>query len=1102
MQPTSCPICNVDNRPAARFCDACGTQLRPATRSLEPATKSETVGLLASRGERRQATVLFCDLAGYTTLAEALDPEEVQDLLHAFFAVSREVISRYGGTVEKYIGDAVMSVFGVPEAHEDDAVRAVRAALEIQERLARLRASITRNEVVPLVTHAGINTGLVVTSGSNRAHGSVGVVGDTVNVAARLCDLAKAGEVLVGDITRNLAERHFSFEELPPAELKGKTKASSCHRVLGPRDLPIRTHRFTGRRTALVGRTRELGRLEKADECLRTGELSAAFVCGEAGSGKSRLIEEYRRRQRPGSFRWFEGQANDYAHGIPYHPIVDLLNRAWGIHGDDPPERVRETIETQLRALVDAPDEAIPYVLSLYAMEHPELTGISPEYWKGRLFAAVQLVFEAMARQTHSVFFFEDLHWADPSTLELFRHLLDTLRVPAIVLCTSRLPLRDFKPFQRDGKGSGGAPGTAVDEIVLEPLAPADTRVLTRGLLEGEDAPDELFSFIQEKTEGNPFYVEEVLNSLIEAGALEHDNSRWRLTSPLADFDVPPTVEGVIAARLDRQPADSRRLLQEASVIGRTFLLQILREITERRGGLEDRLMDLVSSDLIRAVTLEPDPAYVFKHALTQEVAYGSLLRSERAVIHARVAKVMELLFADRLPEFFETLAFHFKHGRDVTKAADYLIKSGEKAVNRFALEEAHEHFRQAHDLLEESEGGDEQRELQGKLLENWGTVFYYYGDFRDLLQLFGKHEALIQSLKDKSRRGMLTAWSGMALFFRNRPEKAYRTLKKALALGEELNDARVIAYASAWLAMVCGGLARFEEGIAHGERAQSIAQTMPEEHYLNFKSLGMLGFNYSMMGEAEKTHQLADSLMDFGKRNPRSLFFGYWMQAEGHALAGNAAAAMEAAEQGLTVLKDPFYLGFARAVHGMKCMATGQSSATLDQALEQAVKQGNDFMVNWWSGFVGVGRALQGQAEEGLRMINEASRACAANGDELFHQVNEYLKAKVYLQMFLTGEHPAAEQPATELLEGAIRYRRQVGGQGWLAQALLDLGLLHQAKQRHEEARTCWTEAADLFERVGATMLLEEVQGLLEQGPGSSVTAKASGRPAAEAAD
>lgn len=1082
MQPTPCTNCKVENRPGARFCDECGFELPVSSRSLEAAATSDTQQGPPARSGRRQATVLFCDLAGYTTLSEALDPEEVKDILSGFLDASREVIQRYGGTVEKNIGDAVMSVFGVPEAHEDDAVRAVRAALEIHDKVEGLARSMARRDVGPFVAHSGINTGLVVTSGGDSAQSSVGVVGDTVNVAARLCELAKPGEVLVGEITRRLTERHFSFEQLPPTEIKGKTKASSCHRVIGRRELPIGTHRFSGRRTALVGRTRELDRLKKADERVRNGEFSAVFVCGEAGTGKSRLVEEYRNLQRPDSFFWSEGQASDYAHGIPYHPIVDLLGRAWGIQGDDPPDRVRNTIETRLADLIPDPGEATPYVLSLYALEHPELTGISPEYWKRRLFSAVQVIFEAMALRGQSVFLFEDLHWADPSTLELLRHLIDTLRVPAIVLCTSRLPFRDLKPFQRDAKSNGAEAAPAIEEIVLEHLAPVETTVLTHGLLEGDEAPDELFAFMQEKADGNPFYVEEVLNSLIEDGVLEHRDACWRLTKPLAEFDVPPTVEGVIAARLDRQNPDSRRLLQEAAVIGRTFLLPILREVTECQGIADARLSDLVESDLIRAISVEPDVTYLFKHALTREVAYGSLLRSERAVIHQKVAKVMERLFADRLPEFFETLAFHFKQGRDVINAANYLIKSGEKAVNRFALEEAKEHFSQAHELLQESEETEAHRELQALLLEKWATLFYYYGDFRDLLELLGTHGALIQSLKDKSRRGMLTAWSGVALFFRNRPEKAYQTLKEALTLGEEVGDVRVTAYALTWLTMVCGGMARFEEGIAHGERAQRIAQTMPDEHFLHFKSLGMLGFNYAMMGEAAKTHQLADKLMDFGKRSPRSLFFGYWMRAEGYSLAGNAKAAMGATEQGLRVLKDPFYLGFARAVHGIRCLLVGEPSASLDQALEQAVEQGSEFMVNWWRGFVGLGQVLRGQPAEGMRLIEEASQACAANGDVLIHQFHEYLKARVFLQMFLTGHEASAEDRAGFLLTNAIQYWRQVGARGWLAQALLDLGLLHQASRRHQDARTCWTEAADLFEKVGADMLLEQVRGLLAQ--------------------
>ena len=1085
---TLCPNCQADNRQDARFCNDCGSEIMTTSQRREQG---------APKSERRQATVLFCDLVAFTTLAEALEVEKVIDFLEKFFTTATPIIERYGGTVEDSRGDQVMAVFGVPQAHEDDAVRAIHAAIEIQKEIHKIWVKIPSSDLVPLDTHSGINTGLVVTRGSDKAMANVLVVGDTVNVASRLCNLARPGEIVVGDMTQNLAKRYFSFQELAPPKLKGKTRSSPCHRVLERREHPIKTRRFSGRRATLVGRTKELTRLKPVEERIADGRVSAVFLCGEAGTGKSRLIEEYRKLHEADTVVWSEGHAHDFAHGIPYHPIVDLLGRAWGIQGDDPPDRVRAKIESQLAELRVEPGESIPYLLSLYALEHP---GVSPEYWKRKLFAAVQNVFEAMAARGPSVFFFEDLHWADPSTIELLHHLIGTMGVPSVILCTYRPPFYALPPFRDNEASNGNAVAPTIEEIMLEPLAQAETNELTRGLLDGETVPDDLLAFIHRKAEGNPFYVEEVLNSLIEEGVLEHQNNHWQLTKPLALFDVPPTIEGVIAARLDRQQPDSRRLLQEAAVIGRTFLRLILEKITEFPSVIEDRLSTLVSSDLIRAIALEPDLTYIFKHALTQEVAYNTLLLTDRASIHGKVANVIEGLLGERLPEFFETLAFHFKQGQNVDKAADYLIKSGEKAVNRFALQEAQGHFQQAYDLLaaDASEGTPRHQDLQAQLLEKWATVFYYYGDFRDLLQLFSTHEALIQSLTDKARRGMLSAWAGKALYFRNRPDEAYHSLQQALTLAEEVGDERVIAYACTWQAMVCGGLGRFEEGITLGKRAQDIARKMPDDHYLHFKSLGMTGYNYVMMGEAAKTHEVATKLIEFGKRNPRSLFFGYWMRSEGHALEGNPTAAMEAAEQGLGVLKDPFYLGFAKAVYGMKCMAVGKPTSSLDQALEQALAQGNDWMVNWWSGFVGLGKVLQGHPSEGIKMIDKASQAFLENRDLVFHHVNEFLKAKVYLQMALAGRPPAKEwlrhlnfyvqnQPFAErraelLLQKVIQFQRQVGARGWLAQALVDLGLLYQAKNRQQEAYACWTEAADLFEKVGADVFLEQVRSLLKQ--------------------
>lgn len=1068
----SCPTCGEDLRPRCsrcgwsiaaidRFCSHCGRRLEDSA---------------SGHGERRNITVLFVDLVSSTSLSRGLDLEDFHAVVREYLVTCSDVIRGYGGHVAQTLGDGLLSYFGYPSAHERATRKAVASGLELVRAVGALRgrSALARDLAVRVAIHMG-----PVVFGDTSGDGESRLAfGTTPNVTARLQEIAAPNTIVISEPAYRLVERDFLCEKQGDYTLKGLDYPIGVYRVeaVGFNEkLPP-----AGRRTELVGRTRELGRLKQADERVRNGEFSAVFVCGEAGTGKSRLVEEYRKLPRPDDFFWSEGQANDSAHGIPYHPIVDLLSRSWGIQGDDPPDRLRNTIETRLAELIADPGEVTPYVLSLYALDPPELTGISPEYWKRRLFSAVRAVLAAMAGRGQSVFLLEDLHWADPSTLELVRHLIDTLRVPAIVLCTSRVPFRDLRPFQ-DAKSTGTGATAVIEEIVLEPLAPEDTTVLTRRLLEDDEAPGELFTFIQERTDGNPFFIGEVLNSLIEDGVLEHRDARWRLTKPLAAFDVPPTVEGVIASRLDRQDPQSRRLLQEAAVMGRTFLLPILRDVTKCK-GIVTRLSDLVESDLlIRASSVEPDITYLFKHALTREVAYASLLRSERAVIHRQVAKVMERLFADRLPEFFETLAFHFKQGRDLTNAAKYFIKSGDKAVTRFALEEATQHFRHAHELLQESEETEEQRELTGYLLEKWAILFYYYGDFRGLLELFGTHGTLIQSLKDKSRRGMLTAWSGVALFFRNRPQKAYHALKNALTIGEEVEDLRVIAYAVTWLTMVCGGLARFEEGIAHGERAQRLAQTMPDDHYLHFKSLGMLGFNYTMMGEAAKTHQVADALTARGE-DPRTSFFASWMRAEGYSLAGNAKAARDAAEHGLRVLKDPFYLGFARAIYGMKCLFIGEQSASLDHALEQAVEQGNDFMVNWWRGLVGLGRVLRGQPAEGMRLIEEASKASAANGDTLIHQVNEYLKAKVFLQAFLAGREASAQDRAGSLLMSVIHYWRQVGARGWLAQALLDLGLLHQASDRDRDARACWTEAADLFEKVGADILLEQVRRLLAQ--------------------
>jgi class 3 adenylate cyclase/tetratricopeptide (TPR) repeat protein len=1086
-----CPSCSHDNPPENRFCGGCGYALSPSAGIEADAATFPAVGQL--KGERRQATVLFSDLAGYTAMNENLDPEEVRGIMGRVFSEAARIIAKYEGAVEKYIGDAVMAVFGVPHAHEGDPVRAIRAARELQQFVEALSPELADKIGCSLSMHTGINTGLVVT-GPAQGEGALGVVGDTVNVASRLSDLAGAGEILVGAETQTLVERYFTLVEMPPAEVKGKAEPILAFKLLAPRERPAATHRFAGLRAELIGRGVETALLERAVEGLRDGKGSIISVRGEAGWGKSRLIEEFRIGLPEGKYTWLAGNAHEHTRAIPYYPLMDLLNHAWYIEEGDPPRRVREKIESAIQGLLEGPESAIPYVGGLYALDYPELVGISPEYWVQRLYAASLDIFEAMAGQAPTVFFLEDLHWADPSVLKLLRHLLTRFRQPAVTLCTYRPPFHLFPPEE-----AGGVPG--YQEIELAPLSPSQTDDLCQGLLQGGSVPPDLIGFVQKKAEGNPFFVEEVLTSLIESKALMRENGSWRLASSLSDFHVPSTVQGVIAARLDRLERENRRLLQEASVIGRTFLHKVLGKTTEVSEDFDRRLHDLEQTDLIRTLAREPDLEYMFKHPLTQEVVYDSLLKAEREVIHERVANVMEELLADRLPEFYETLAFHYKQGRSLHKAVDYLMKSGEKAVNRFALEESHNYYAEAYRLLktrtDKSEG---ETNLLFDLLNQWGIVFYYFGTVRDMVDLLRRHEAQAETVQDKVRQGMFFAFLGMGLFFLQRMRDAERYLTLALTLGEEADNPKVIGYACTWLTMTCAHLSRYKEALAHGERANEIAQTMPEDHYLYFKSLGMIGYTNYFLGEAVKTREVGHRLVEHGQRhgNPRSIFFGHWMISWGDTNAGKLALAMSSSAKGIGVTKDPMYLLWARGVHGINCLLNGSVAPELELAVNQSCRVGAELTTNLWGGLLGLGRIIQGRMAEGMKMIEEGSRKSLENGDLWTHHLLEYVKGKVYLQMaigdppppvvmvknlgFLVRHRPFAARRAETLIGQTAAFHWEKGSRGHLAQGLLDLASLHKAKRRKAKVIACLEEAEVLFEQVGADAFQQQIRELLAE--------------------
>jgi len=892
----SCPSCGHPYQGGSIFCDECGCNLesdREASNAISdteslsqpPIPETPTREIAPSVGERKHVTVLFSDLTGYTAMSEKLDPEEVKEITSRIFGEISKIVANYDGFIEKYAGDAVMAIFGVPQAHEDDPIRAIKAAREINQLVEMISPEIEKKIGHSISMHTGINTGLVVTGEVNMERGTHGVAGDTINLASRLSSLAKPGEILVNVDTCRQIEGHFTCEYIETTAVKGKADPVQVHKVLSQRDKPVTIHRLSGLRADLVGRNVEMAELSEAVDNLRRGQGRVFSICGAAGTGKSRLVEEFKANLDLEQIQWIEGHAYAYSQDIPYFPLVDLLNRLLHIEENDPPEQVREKVESGIESLVGKQEDVVPYVGGLYSLSYPEIENVSPEFWKSRLQVAILAILSSLAERAPTVFFLEDLHWADPSFVELLRRACLEIRQPAILLCAYRPTFSLFTGHQVSNIGN------YYHDIQLQNLSLSVAQNMLASLLKTETIPPDLKHWVQSKAEGNPFYLEELVNSLIESDTLTRDNGSWQLTRSLTESDIPSSLHGLITGRLDRLDKQTKRILQKASVIGRDFLYEILKRISKLGERIDGELSQLERLDLIRTRSLQPDIEYMFKHALTQEIVYNGLLKKQRREIHEKIALVMESVFKDRMVEFNETLAYHFARGQSITKAIDYLMKSGEKSLKRYALEESHQYYNEAFILLTEiSDKTESDKELLIDLLIKWALVFYYRGAFRELDDLLEQHKEMAASLEDKSKFGMLHAWHGFVLMCRNRIKDSYEYLKQALQVGEQVQDDRLIGYVCTWLPWTCFYFGRFDEAIEFGQRALEISKRYPSDQYLYFKSLGGIGCTYYWKGEKKKVFQIGNELVDFGRKNAniRSQSMGQAIIGLAYALEGN----------------------------------------------------------------------------------------------------------------------------------------------------------------------------------------------------------------------
>jgi class 3 adenylate cyclase len=701
----------------------------------------------ALEGERKQVTVLFCDLAHSTPLAARLGPERMHTLLNRFFALALEEIHRYEGTVNQFLGDGCMALFGAPVAHEDHARQAVLTAMGLQRTLKDHHADLGEPYGVECAFRMGINTGMVVVGGiGDNLRMDYTAVGDTTNLAARLQQVAAPGAVLISEATKRLVQGSVHLEALSPLHLKGVPDPVAAFKVLGlNRPRSSLAHRSARALSHFVGRARELADLETLLAQVENGQGHIVGIVGEAGLGKSRLVHEFRQRLHGKRVTYLEGRCLSYGRAIPYLPLLDLLRHNCGITEADSPEVITAKIHLSLQEVGMTPDEWTPYLLHLFGIQDgtEPLAVLSPEAIKARTFEMIQYMSLNGSQRQPLIIAVEDLHWIDTTSEACFAMLAESLAsAPMLLLGTYRPGYRP--PWIEQSN---------VTQVALRRLTPEDGLAVIRSILPQEHLSDQLAQTILAKADGNPFFLEELTQAVLESGDFR------------ANTAVPDTIQGVLMARIDRLPEMSKRLLQTAAVLGREFALRLLEAIWEGPGRCEPLLLELKRLEFLYERIGAEEPSYVFKHALTQDVAYASLLTTRRQALHAATGAALERLYAVRLGDVYERLAYHYARAQDAPKAVTYLTLFAERVAGGYAhveavtaLQEALTHVQQ----LPETERDRRTLELVLRLAHS----FYFLGRFQEMLELLLQQQERLERYHASSLAGPYAFWRSHALSY------------------------------------------------------------------------------------------------------------------------------------------------------------------------------------------------------------------------------------------------------------------------------------------------------------------------------------------------
>jgi class 3 adenylate cyclase/predicted ATPase len=1124
-----CPQCGFENLPRFKFCGECGSPLAlrssasqtadaglrtPDSPSPQPPV-SYTPKHLAERilaeqaalearatrdGERKTITALFADIKGSMDLLEALDPEEARHIVDPALQLMMDAVHRYEGYVVQSTGDGIFALFGAPIAHEDHPHRALYAGLRMQEESKRYAELLRIEKGVNLQIRIGVNTGEMVLRSIRKddLHTDYTPIGHSTSLAARMESLATPGSILVSEHTHKLTAGYFEFTSLGAARVKGVSEPVRIYEVVGVG--PLRTRLQVAARRGLVrfvGRQSELEQLKKALVQTKTGHGQIVGVMGEPGVGKSRLFHEFKLVSQSDCLV-LETFSVSHGKAYAYLPLIDLLNNYFQIIPQDDERRRREKVGGKVLMLDRSLEDTLPYLFALLGISEPNspLQQMDPQIRKQRTLEAIRRLLVRESLNQPLILIFEDLHWLDAETQAFLSLLSESIATARILL------LVNYRPEYQHRWGNK----TFYTQLRLDPLGQTEAQELLTALLGDGAELQPLKRLILEKTEGNPFFMEEIVQELHEQRILARPNAVGvHSRAPLpTDIHIPPTVQAVLTSRIDRLPAEDKALLQTLSVIGKEFSLSLLEQVVDKpEGELQGLLSHLQEAEFIYEQPAFPEVEYTFKHALTQEVAYNSLLIERRKELHEHTARAIEELFHSRLEDHHNELAQHYSRSGNTQKAVEYLQLAGQQAVQHSAYAEAISHLTTALDLLQTLPDSLARTQQELTLQIALGAplqvtkgpatpeVERVYTRARELCRQVGETPQLFPVL-----RGLLLisivraeAWTGRELG------------EQLLSLAQRTQDPALLLEAHHSLGTALYFLGEFAPAREHLE--QGIILYDPQQHRSLAslygydpgvaclsgisRALWTLGYPDQSLKKSHEALILAQELS-----YPQSLASALFAAGLLRHFRREGQAAQEQAEALIALSREhgfAFHLATGSILRGWALAEQGQEEggiAQMRQGLAAERATGAELGRPHWLALLAEAYGKVGQAEEGLTALAEALAAVNKTGGR-FHEAELYrIKGELTLaQSSVQRLASSVQKEAEECFLKAIEIARRQQAKSWELRAVMSLARLWQQQGKKEEARQMlaeiynwFTEGFDTADLQDAKALLEELQG------------------------